>query len=142
MEAFTDNSLGIGEPDRWKAECETIKERIGELKAMYGALQKFCDEAGLEMGDILCWNAEIQRTIVRAKGYLETPVAVDETFLDALYRGFRSVWTGIPEKYPNPYTEEELERYGREVKQGGEGFDAIDIYASGYKDDVSEHVRG
>ena len=97
MEAFKDNSRGIGEPGRWKEECDTIKERIGELKAIYGAMRTFCDEAGLEMGDILCWNAEIKRTIMRAKGYLETPVAVDETFLDALYCGFRSVWTGTPE---------------------------------------------
>lgn len=133
-----DNSLGIGEPDRWKEECAIIKERISELKAMYGALKKFCDEAGLEMGDILCWNAEIKHTIMLAKGYLETPVAVDETFLDALYRGFRSVWAGTAEEYLDPFTEEELERYGRKVKQGGEGYDAIDIYASSDKVDGAE----
>ncbi len=134
MEAFKGNSMGIGEPGRWKEECDTIKERIGELKAIYGALRKFCDEAGLEMGDILCWNAGIKRTIMLAKGYLETPIEVDETFLEALHRGFRSVWTGNPEEYPDPYTEEEIERYWREVKQDTEGYDAIDIYTSNDQD--------
>jgi hypothetical protein len=138
VEAFKDNSLGIGEPNRWKAKCETIKERIGELKAMYGALRKFCDEAGLEMSDILCWNAEIKRTIMRAKGFFETPVAADEKFLDALHRGFRSVWTDNPKEYPDPFTEEELERYGREVKQGTEGYDVIDIYPSNDQVDAPE----
>ena len=59
-----------------------------------------------------------------AKGYLETPIEVDETFLDALHRGFRSVWTGKPEGSTRPYTEEEIERYSREVKQDTEGYDA------------------
>jgi hypothetical protein len=134
MEAFKDNSLGIGEPDRWKEECDTLKERTGELKAIYGAMCKFCDETGLEMGDILCWNSGIKRTIMFAKGYLETPIEVDETFLDALHRGFRSVWTGNPEEYPNPYTKGEIERYGREMKQDTEGYDTIDIYSSSNKE--------
>ena len=134
MEAFKDNSPGIGEQDRWKEECDTINLRIGELKAIYGAMRKFCDEAGLQMGDILCWNAEIKRTIMLAKGYLETPVKVDETSLDALHRGLRSVWTGNPEEYPDPYTAEEIEQYRREVKQDTEGYDAIDIYSSSNKD--------
>ena len=56
-----------------------------------------------------------------AKGYLERPIAVDETFLDALHRGFRSVWTSMPEEYPTPYSEEELERYGREVNRTQRG---------------------
>jgi len=134
MEAFKDNSLGIGEQDRWEEECDTIKERIGELKAIYGAMRKFCDEVGLEMGDILCWNAEIKRTIMLAKGYLETPVEVDEAFLEALHRGFRSVWTGNPEEYPDPYTKREIERYGREMKQDTGGYDTIDIYSSSNKE--------
>jgi len=139
-QVFNYGSLGIGGPDRWKEEFAVIKERIGELKAIYGAMQKFCDEAGLEMDDILCWNSRIKRTIMLAKGYLERPIAMDETFLDVLHRGFRSIWTGIPERYPAPYTEEEIEQYGREVKQGTEGYDAIDIYASNDKVDGAERT--
>jgi hypothetical protein len=50
------------------------------------------------------------------------------------------VWTGIHEECPDPFTEEEFERYGREVKQDGEGYDVIDIYASSNKDDLSERI--
>jgi len=50
------------------------------------------------------------------------------------------VWTGIPEEYPDPFTEEELERYGRETKQDGEGYDAIDIYSSSNKVDGAERT--
>lgn len=134
LEVFKGNSEGIGKLDKWKKECDIIKERIGELKVIYGAMRKFCDEAGLEMGDILCWNSNIKKNIVLAKSYLEAPIAVDEAFLEALHRGFRSIWIGKPEEYPAPFTEEELERYGREVKRDTEGFDAIDIYISGNRD--------
>jgi len=136
MKAFWDSSRGIGERDRWKAECDAIKEQIGELKAMYGAMRKFCDEAGLEMGDILCWSSTIKETIMLARGYLEMPIKADETFLDALHRGFRSLWRGKLEKYLEPYIEEEIERYWKEVKQDIQGYDSIDIYTSNDQIDV------
>ncbi len=48
---------------------------------IYEALKKSCDEGGLKICDIPCWNAEIKRIIMLAKGYLETPVTVGETLL-------------------------------------------------------------
>jgi hypothetical protein len=117
-----------------KGECDTIKKRIGELKAIYEAMRKFCDEIGLEMGDILCWNPAIKKNIMLVKGYLEMPTDADEAILEALCKGFWSVWTGKSEEYPDPYTEEEIERFWREVKQDTEGYDAIGIYTLSKRD--------
>jgi len=48
----------------------------------------------------------------------------NETLLNALHGGFRSAWTSKPEEDHVPFTETELERCGREVRQSGKGYDA------------------
>jgi len=130
MDAFKNYSMGIGEPDRWKEECDNVKKQVSDLKAIYGAMRKFCDEMGLEIDDILCWNPTIKRDITLAKGYLETPIEADETILNVLHESFRSAWIGKAKESLDPYIEEEIEGYWREVKQDIEGYDSIDIYTS------------
>jgi hypothetical protein len=93
-ESFAENSLGIGERDRWTLEYEAFRHSVGRLKAVCKALDYFCAADGIEIDHILHFNRLAKVWIAQAKHYLDLPMPIDETGCKLHQRIFQHIWLG------------------------------------------------